>query len=299
MPPLSPRRSGSAASVGFRRLTRLSPKERGLSLRDKEFRGHIRVHWRCGPVTRVKSWTRTCSGDAFGRNSWPAFLKPPTSSFPRFHEGMLFRVDRDDGRLLQHMLLHSGVQILELRVPVRMLAALPRFAVALQRVAEFAQQFGDDVRAYALVACLSARRRVCRDFWRSTTGATSGRLSSRLRAEIGDRPEASDLASRLGPAATTRPPHTALPGRSIFLDFNDAAIDRPARNARHFRDKRHATTSKHARLRGCKASARLLVENRGQRIEALPNQICGVRHASRLRDAAPARESPRATFHRA
>ena len=31
----------------------LSPKERGLSLRDKDFRGHIRVHLRYGPVTRT------------------------------------------------------------------------------------------------------------------------------------------------------------------------------------------------------------------------------------------------------
>jgi len=102
----------------------------------------------------------------------------------------------------------------------------------------------------------------------------------------------------LGPAATTRPPHTSHPGRTVFLDFNDAAIDCRARDARHFRNERHAATPKGARLRGCKASARLLVENRVQRIEAQPNQTCGVHHASRLHDATPPRESSPRHFHR-
>src|SRR5439155_4151599 len=53
VPSLSPRRSGTSASIRFRLLMLLSPKERGLSLRDKEFRGHNRVHLRYGPVTRT------------------------------------------------------------------------------------------------------------------------------------------------------------------------------------------------------------------------------------------------------
>ena len=44
------------------------------------------------------------------------------------------------------MLLHSGVEILELLVSIRVLAALARFAIALETVAEFAQQLGDHIR---------------------------------------------------------------------------------------------------------------------------------------------------------
>jgi hypothetical protein len=47
-------------------------------------------------------------------------------------------------RSLHRSNLHSGIEILELGVPVRMIAALTRFAIALHRVAEFAQQLGDD-----------------------------------------------------------------------------------------------------------------------------------------------------------
>ena len=90
----------------------------------------------------------------------------------------------------------------------------------------------------------------------------------------------------LGPAATPRPPHAPLPSTTVFLDFRDAAIDCRARNARHFRNERYAATSKGTRLCGRKASTSLLIENRIQRIKALPNQICGSRHTLRLRDAA-------------
>ena len=82
---------------------------------------------------------RTCSGDFFGRHSRPLFLKSPTSSF--------FLVSTEMTGALRPMLLHAGVEILELCVAVGVMAAFAGLAIALLAVAEAAQKLGHDVGA--------------------------------------------------------------------------------------------------------------------------------------------------------
>src|SRR5208282_1518879 len=80
--------------------------------------------------------------------------------------------------------------------------------------------------------------------------------------------------------------------RAAFLDLRDSTIDRAACDTRYLRHQRHAAVPKHTRFSSRKPPPCLLVEHRFQRIEALPNQIRAIRHASRLRDAIPAVNPP-------
>src|SRR6185295_9545952 len=98
----------------------------------------------------MKSWTRTCSGD----------LRPP---FPPAvlevsDQLLLLGIDGDDGRAFRDVLLHARVEILELGIAIGMIAALARLAVALQAVAEAAQQLGYDVGTH-LVLQIAQRTR--------------------------------------------------------------------------------------------------------------------------------------------
>jgi hypothetical protein len=65
------------------------------------------------------------------------FLKSPTSSF-------FFVSTKIAGG---HRSFHRGVDVGELRIAIRMLAALPRLAVGLATVVQRAQQVGDDALA--------------------------------------------------------------------------------------------------------------------------------------------------------
>ncbi len=49
------------------------------------------------------------------------------------------------------MLLHARVEILELGIAIGMIAALARLAIALQAVAEAAQQLGYDVGTHLVL----------------------------------------------------------------------------------------------------------------------------------------------------
>jgi hypothetical protein len=197
--------------------------------------------------------------------------------------------------LLRHVLLHAGVEILELRVTIGMLAALARLAIALQAVAELTQQLGDDVRA-DVVPHVGQRRA---QFVEALGGPKQRR--HRIAARRGFEQllqivQKRRVLLRLRLAPTARPPHAPFPGRAVLRDLRDAAIDRRAGDARHGRDECHPATAERTSLSRREPSPRLLVEHRIQRLKALPNQVCRIRHARRLPDTIPPCESPPRDF---
>ena len=58
--PLPPRRRVAPSHANAWRFLLPSPKNWGLGLRGEVFRGHVRVHFRCGPVTHSPSLRRLC-----------------------------------------------------------------------------------------------------------------------------------------------------------------------------------------------------------------------------------------------
>jgi hypothetical protein len=176
-----------------------------------------------------------------------------------------------------------------------MIAAFPRLAVALQAVAELAQELGDDVWADVVAHILQGDRKLLEAL--RGPQQRRHRIAARGRFEqILEILEQCRILLGLGFATATGPAYSTLACRAPLLDLIDAAIDRGSRNAGHFRHQRDAAVPQCERLGGRKTPPPLLVEHRFQCLEALPNQLRGVRHRQLLRHAIPTRESPRSSF---
>ena len=228
----------------------------------------------------MKSCTRTGSGSPFGRNSRPAFLKSPTSSF--------FLVSTEiAGSPAASAAFTCCVDVAELRVAVGMVAS-PRGSCG-----------------WPAGCSPSSRSRsattLCPMRWPSRPQAPSARLrrllagpqqrrlriAARRRLHQGraDRRAASDRRPGQLLASAARPAHPpGAPPRRLRLaaQFRQAATDRAARNAGDPRDRRDPATPSRQRLRRRKPTPPALVQHRIERLKA---QLDGrlVNHAPSLR----------------
>src|SRR5262245_31732646 len=113
----------------------------------------------------MKSWTSTCSGSPF----WLPFIAAIAEIPEQF---LLLRVHRDHRLATFLEGLHCCVNVLERRVPVWMITAFFRFAIALQAVPRRFEQWNHCARADGVsLSC---------QFVRQLRGALAGATERRL-----------------------------------------------------------------------------------------------------------------------
>src|SRR5262249_26556722 len=186
------------------------------------------------------------------------------------HEFLLFRVHRDHrlATLLEPANLTGDV--LELGIAVRMLAALTRLAITLQAVAKFRQQLSN--------LLLADRETLPPQFGSQTSTAFArpaqrrlGVTSARRFHQTIQRGEQPRLGLRCLWAPRARAPHTTDFQRHarVVLQFAQADMNRPPRNARASGHKRNTTIAPGLGFRCRPQSPLALIQRRSQTFELL------------------------------
>jgi len=205
---------------------------------------------------------------------------------------LLLGVNRN-GRLPgRHRLLHPIIDVVELRIAVRVARALERLAIGLQRIAQLTQQLADslmrDAVAQRLQVCSQIAQASGRPSERNDRIAACDRLDQTLQLAQQFR-----VRRRQRLPAGARPAHAILQSlsRRFIPQFGNASTDRAARDARHLRHHLHTTTARRQRFRRSKTATSAFVQNGIKGCEPQPNGIF-VDHDNDSRRADSPRESP-------
>jgi hypothetical protein len=170
--------------------------------------------------------------------------------------------------------------VVELRIPVRMFAALPDLAVGLATVIQLSQQSGNN--ALADVEALFAQRfdevaLAAADPTQGRAGIAADRCFDQGFQRCGQIRLMRHRA--LAPAAgAAHPPADGVAGRAKLLD---AAIDRAPRQPRRSRGRRHTPQSERQGSVGCEQAPAAFVQERCRQLPARSDVVDGD-HAARL-----------------
>jgi hypothetical protein len=163
---------------------------------------------------------------------------------------LLLCINRDSRLAGGKRRLDRRIDVIELSIPVRILAAFPDLAVGLAAVIQFAQQIGND--ALADVEALVAQRfdevtLAAADPTQRRAGVAADRRFDQgfqRRGQIGLMRHRAFAAA----PGTAHPPADLITGRAKLLD---TAIDRAPRQSRRPRGCRRTAQSERQRFVGC------------------------------------------------
>jgi hypothetical protein len=181
----------------------------------------------------------------------------------------------------------TGIDMLELGVAVRVLAALAGLGVGLQAEAHVLQQPPD----HGVVDTIASLRQLARQMPLAAAHPQQRRLrvaANRRRDQLRQRLEQAGLLDHGRLAAATAAPHPAdRPGRRGAVEVPQAAADR-ARNSRRLADRRDAATARRPRLAGREQTQAALIEVRrdgfvastdGQSVDHTPSLRATLKHS--------------------
>ena len=183
---------------------------------------------------------------------------------------LLFGIDRDD-RLagsLKH--LHFGIDVLELRVAVRMAGAFARLCIGLQAEAQTLQQSAHQLLASTEAQCGERRGQMALAFAHPQQGSLRIAADRGLHQVIqGFQKPRLCLRRRL--AAAALPPNSRAAHHRARTQVGQAAIDRAARNPSRPRDRHDPATPGRTRLAGRKQPSISLIQNWLKRFKTSPD----------------------------
>ncbi len=217
---------------------------------------------------------------------WCSLRPPFPAAVAEGADKLLFlRVDRDDrlAQLLEGP--HPAVNAPELRVAVRMPAALNRLAAGLQAVAEGVQQPVDRALADRMAFCAESVREAARAQRRPAERAFRISARRRLEMELQRRHQARVMVGQAFAAAagTAGPPgRRGYRRRRTMVQLAQAGADRVAGHPRRLDDPGNAAAAERAGFSRRPQAPRALVQNRFQRCVLGSNRVRHTIHGIRM-----------------